>query len=138
MARTSKPLTALELKLFSGGTIAVGGVSGLYLRKTANQSFFFLRFTDQSGRHDISLGKYPQLSLANARSAASVMLLRIANGENVLAARKAKAAPATPKPVKHTFSEVAADWIAERSKLNYWAHDSRGEERAVSILEIHV
>ena len=70
MARTAKSLTALDLKRLKQGTIAVGGVSGLYFRKTKFQALFILRFTDESGRHDVSLGNYPDMNLAKARAEA--------------------------------------------------------------------
>ena len=63
MARTCRPLTALDIKQCAVGTYAVGGATGLYFRKNKSQSLFFLRYTDETGRHDLSLGQYPALTL---------------------------------------------------------------------------
>lgn len=69
----SKPLTATQIRCLSAGKFIVGGITGLYLKKSSKTSgFFYLRFSDSTGRHEISLGLYPDLSLADARAAAAV------------------------------------------------------------------
>lgn len=61
MPKTSKIVTATQLKNVCLKTIAVGGVSGLYFRSRPYQSYFFLRFQDKTGRHDLTLGTYPEM-----------------------------------------------------------------------------
>ncbi len=69
----SKPLTATQIRCLSAGKFIVGGITGLYLKKSSKASgFFYLRFSDSTGRHEFSLGLYPDLSLADARAAAAV------------------------------------------------------------------
>ena len=85
MPKTSKIVTATQLKNVGLKTIAVGGVSGLYFRNRPYQSYFFLRFQDKTGRHDLTLGTYPEMSLAKAREEASRLRARISAGENVIA-----------------------------------------------------
>lgn len=70
MPKKTTELTAVEVKNLKNGTYAVGGVKGLYIRKSPAQNMFFLRYSDATGRHDFSLGSYPALSLAQARKAA--------------------------------------------------------------------
>lgn len=70
MPKKTTELTALEVKNLKNGTYAVGGVKGLYIRKSPAQNMFFLRYSDATGRHDFSLGSYPAMSLAKARKAA--------------------------------------------------------------------
>lgn len=66
----SKPLTATQIRCLSAGKFIVGGITGLYLQKSSKTSgFFYLRFSDSTGRHEFSLGLYPDLSLADARVA---------------------------------------------------------------------
>lgn len=122
MAKTAKPLTALDLKRLKQGTVAVGGVSGLYLRKAKYQSYFFLRFTDANGRHDVSLGNYPDMSLAKARAEAVALRNRISRGDDILAERerqRKKKKNLASRPSRITFSQVAYDWIRERSGLGF-------------------
>ena len=72
-ALMSKPLTATQIRCLSAGKFIFGGITGLYLKKSSKTSgFFYLRFSDSTGRHEISLGLYPDLSLADARAAAAV------------------------------------------------------------------
>lgn len=66
MARTCRPFTALDIKQCATGTYAVGGATGLYFRKISLR-VCFLRYTDETGRHDLSLGQYPSLTLVKAR-----------------------------------------------------------------------
>ena len=143
MARTAKSLTALDLKRLKQGTIAVGGVPGLYFRKTKFQTIFILRFTDESGRHDVSLGNYPDMSLAKARAEAVALRNRISHGEDILGERerqrqRKKKKNLASRPSRITFSQVAFDWIRERSGLGFWDNDETGEERTTRILEMHV
>lgn len=106
MARTAKSLTALDLKRLKQGTIAVGGVSGLYFRKTKFQALFILRFTDGSGRHDVSLGNYPDMNLAKARAEAFALRNRISQGDDILAERerqRKKKKKFSQSPLSHHF-----------------------------------
>lgn len=141
MAKTAKPLTALDLKRLKQGTVAVGGVSGLYLRKAKYQSYFFLRFTDANGRHDVSLGNYPDMSLAKARAEAVALRNKISQGDDILAERerqRKKKKNLASRPSRITFSQVAYDWIRERSGLGFWDNDEKGEDRTTRILEMYV
>ena len=74
MARTCRPFTALDIKQCATGTYAVGGATGLYFRKNKSQSLFFLRYTDETGRHVLSLGQYPSLTLVKAREEANRLM----------------------------------------------------------------
>lgn len=142
MPPTSKLITTVQLKKIKNKTAAVGGVTGLYYRNTPHQSFFFLRYKDQDGRHDISIGTFPATSLAQARAEASRLRSRLAAGKDILAERNReaslkKASRPSPKKPKLTFSEVAQRWHKELSGFNYWANNPKGEIRAIRILEIH-
>ena len=70
MPKIAKELTVLEIKRLGQGTFAIGGVKGLYIRKTPTQTLFILRYSDATGRHDFSLGSFPETSVAAARKAA--------------------------------------------------------------------
>ena len=45
MPKKPKELTVLEVKHLGLGTHNLGGVKGLYLRKTPSQEMFFLRYS---------------------------------------------------------------------------------------------
>ena len=70
MPKIAKELTVLEIKRLGFGTFAIGGVRGLYIRKTPTQALFLLRYSDATGRHDFSLGSFPETSVAAARKGA--------------------------------------------------------------------
>lgn len=137
MPKTSKIVTATQLKNVGLKTIAVGGVSGLYFRSRPYQSYFFLRFQDKTGRHDLTLGTYPEMSLAKAREEASRLRARISAGEDVIAEREQVLVPKQPTVPVLTFKQVAKQWLSERSRLNFWGDNVKGEKRAFRILEIH-
>ena len=49
MPKRVPELTALQLKNLKNGIHNVGGVKGLYFKKTDTQTRFFLRYSDVSG-----------------------------------------------------------------------------------------
>ncbi len=138
MPRIPKPLTSHELRKIKNKTVAVGGVAGLYFRNTPQQSIFFFRFQDQNGRHDLSLGNYPDMSLAQARDTATNLRAQLANGQDLLAVRKQSQAPKQPLKDILTFKQAAKEWHSERSRLDFWGDNAKGEIRAYRILEMHV
>lgn len=138
MPRVSKTLTSTQIKNIKNQTVAVGGVSGLYFRNTPRQSLFLLRFKDQTGRHDISLGTFPEMSLAKARAEAATLRARIDAGIDVIAERKQAQAPKSAQKDDLTFEQIARKWYRNRSLLNFWGDNAKAEMRACRILEIHV
>ncbi len=133
-----REMTALEVKHLGMGTFNIGGVKGLYIRKTHTQSLFIFRYTDKFGRHDFSLGNYPTMSVAQAREAARAALALVMQGESPILKRQQEKQLVKPIPKKLTFRNVAEEWIADRLASNYWAKNSRGEKTTRAILEKHV
>ncbi len=77
------------------------------------------------------------MSLAKAREEAAKLRARISAGEDVIAERKQVLTPKQlPEPVL-TFEQVAKQWLSERSRLNFWGDNVKGERRAFRILEVH-
>jgi hypothetical protein len=99
MPRIAKELTALEVKRLrhvgKGANISlpVGGVAGLMLQITANQSrSWLLRTTVGNRRREIGLGPFPEVSLAHARDRARLAKETIRQGgDPVEERRQAKA-----------------------------------------------
>ena len=147
MPKKTTELTALEVKNLKNGTYAVGGVKGLYIRKSPAQNMFFLRYSDATGRHDFSLGSYPAMSLAKARKAAFTARELIDRGESPIEIRRKereeqraaqqKAAEEATKSVL-TFGAAARAWIADRAEHGYWAKNPKGEKETLQILAKHV
>lgn len=137
MPKITKELTALEVKHLGYGTFSIGGVKGLYIRKTPHQQFFFLRYKDESGRHDYALGNYPEVSVAQARKAAADARASIAKGTNPIDERQSEraarlaakqAAQAELEQKKQTFEKIANEWVEDRVNHGYWSKNHRGEK----------
>ena len=54
-----------------------------------------------------------------------------------IAERKQVLVPKQPTVPVLTFEQVAKQWLSERSRLNFWGDNVKGEKRAFRILEIH-
>lgn len=139
----SKPLTATQIRCLSAGKFIVGGITGLYLKKSSKTSgFFYLRFSDSTGRHEISLGLYPDLSLADARAAAAVARADLARGKAFTCAHqqqreKRRTAQAAARK-KVTFETVARDWIRYQVQHDRWSQNTTGERVTTRSLEMYV
>ena len=147
MPKITKELTALEVKHLGYGTFSIGGVKGLYIRKTPHQQFFFLRYKDESGRHDYALGNYPEVSVAQARKAAADARASIAKGTNPIDERQSEraarlaakqAAQAELEQKKQTFEKIANEWVEDRVNHGYWSKNHRGEKDTRQILSRHL
>ena len=88
MPKKVSELTALQLKNLKNGIHNVGGIKGLYFKKTDTQARFFLRYSDNLGRHDFSLGSYPHLSLSQARKVAFETWQQINSGKDPIRERE--------------------------------------------------
>lgn len=147
MPKRVSELTALQLKNLKNGIHNVGGVKGLYFKKTDTQARFFLRYSDASGRHDFSLGSYPQLSLSQARKAAFETWQQINSGKDPIREReeerknKQKAIDEkrqTEENRELTFSNIAQQWIEDRECHGYWINNIREPKCTIQILERNV
>lgn len=80
----SNLLTDAEAASLGPGKYRIDGVKGLYLRKSSDGAgFFYLQYSDAGRRPEITLGLYPEFSLAEARIAASEARRHLARGEPV-------------------------------------------------------
>ena len=147
MPKRVPELTALQLKNLKNGIHNVGGVKGLYFKKTDTQTRFFLRYSDVSGRHDFSLGSYPQLSLSQARKLAFETWQQIDSGKDPIREReeerKNKQRAAEEKRLAKesyelSFSNVAQQWIEDRESHDYWVNNIREPKCTIQILERNV
>lgn len=119
MPKRVTELQAIEVKrLAAPGFHSVGGVAGLYLRiadskakqtteaKPVQAKSWILRTMIGSTRHDVGLGSYPEVSLADAREKAANLREQIRQGINPIAKRKQDKAH-----VEWTFGRCADEYI---------------------------
>lgn len=87
------------------GRFAAG--NGLYFRVSNEGSgFWVVRYTANGKRREITLGKYPELSLANAAAETAKLKAEVTQGIDPLAEKK------RPEGVKiQTVNDLAADWL---------------------------
>jgi len=112
MARTGK-LSAVEVAKAKGPTVLHDG-GGLYLRVsgTGTKSWVF-RFQLDGKRHDMGLGPYLDISLAEARRRATEHRKQRHDGIDPLAAKAAERQAQRLSEAKgRTFREVAEEFIA--------------------------
>ncbi len=105
--------TAQNLK--SAGRYTDALVKGLQLWvKPNNRKYWIFRFSHNKRSHDLSLGVFPALSIAQARIEAERLREQLEMGINPATARKAEKAP---KQEKVFFKEFALDcnWSMSRS-----------------------
>ena len=85
MPKVAKQLTDLQVRsLKDDGVFAVGGVAGLCVRVQSQQKTFFLRYSFNGRRREISIGHYPVIGLADARNKASEYRRLITEGVDPL------------------------------------------------------
>ncbi|MEQ5872787.1 integrase arm-type DNA-binding domain-containing protein [Sagittula sp. NFXS13] len=114
----NKALTDTKLRKVKTGEkpLAVGGAPGLWFKVgTRNgQGKFYLRFTspETTKRRDMGLGKYPGVSISQARSAALAAREQIAQGLDPIAQRDAKAQASVAEPKVPTFEFAARQTFA--------------------------
>jgi integrase len=128
MPKKAKELGSLEIRGLAKvpGMHAVGGVAGLHLvvskiREDAGEhapaASWVLRVMIGGKRHDLGLGGFPDVPLADARRKAREDREAIANGRNPAEERrKAKAALLASAGRLLTFKQAADDYLAAHEK----------------------
>lgn len=104
------------------GAVADGTVAGLYFfpTKVTGRGKWILRFTSPATgkRRDMGLGNYPEVSLADARSAAGSARQKIAEGTDPIEHRKSTALLASTELEVPSF-EKAPRAVHEETKLAF-------------------
>jgi integrase len=134
MPRIAKELTALEVKRLrhegKGANISlpVGGVAGLMLQITANQSrSWLLRTTVGNRRREIGLGSFPEVSLAHARDRARLAKETIRQGgDPVEERRQAKARLVTAQRRNMEFREAVNQYLT--AKLDQYKNEKHRQQ----------
>ncbi len=105
-------LTDRAVKAASAGRYGDGDGLHLIVSDSGRRNWV-LRYQMTGARHDMGLGSYPAVTLAEARIAAADARKLIAQGVDPLAARAAARKAAKPIP---TFGEIAQEVIAEAQR----------------------
>ena len=118
MPKLAKSLSAIEVqRLIEPGHWSVGGVAGLALQVTPTGArSWVLRIKIGNTRHDIGLGAFPGVSLAQARQKAGELRQQIAEGRNPVQERTAaKARIRAEQAATLTFAEASERFIKAKS-----------------------
>ena len=104
MAKKIPPLTDSQLRGLTAGLRVIrkfDGANGLFLEVLPNGSKFWrVRYLFEGRRRDKTLGRYPQMSLKEARARAADWLPVLMIGKN----------PTAKDPAAMTFGELAGQW----------------------------
>ena len=118
------------------GRYADGGT--LYLNIAPGGSKQWIqRLTIDGKRHDIGLGGYPLVSLAEARDLAFDNRRSARKGGNPLAAKRTAAAPTFREAAKRKFDALKPTWRSTKTGANWWAHLERYAFRIIGDLPVN-
>ena len=119
MPGKAKELSPLEVRrLTRPGRWSVDGVDGLALQVTSTGArSWVLRLSTAGRQREMGLGSFPTVTLARARDEARKHRALVKVGNDPIAARRAaKSAATAEQQTQKTFSEVAAQYIAQHEK----------------------
>lgn len=133
----NKTLTHKEIQALPDGTHAIGGVKGLYVRKRAAQTQYFLRWKKDGKQQTrfYAIG----LSLREVREIAyrdrQLLNLGLDPKEEEKKAQAAKEAEIEAKRKEEerrrfTFRLVSDEWLKEQIQIQRWKNNVTGEKHA--------
>ena len=155
MPRKAKELSPLEVRrLTRPGRWSVGGTDGLALQVTPSGArSWVLRVAAGGRQREMGLGSFPTVPLAEAREKARQHRALLQQGVDPIESRRAASSAASAeRQAQKTFSEVAAQYIAQHEKswknakhqaqwaatLRTYAEPSIGKLLARDIRSAHV
>lgn len=133
----NKTLTHKEIQALPDGSHAIGGVKGLYVRKRAEQTQYFLRWKKDGKQQTrfYAIG----LSLREVREIAyrdrQLLNLGLDPKEEEKKAQTAKEAEIEAKRKEEerrrfTFRLVSDEWLKEQIQIQRWKNNATGEKHA--------
>jgi len=110
-------------------------VKGLHIWVKPNlNKYWIFRYTHQGKQHNISLGSFPALTIAEARIKAQQARNELDNGTNPVATKNAsKALKQVPKKEKIRFKEFAHSCI--QTKRAEWTNQKHGDQWEYTLEE---
>ena len=113
-------LTVAKVKTISKPGLHGDG-AGLYLRVTASGSRSWIqRITIAGRRHDIGLGAFPAIELAQARALAVANAATVATGGNPLEEKRRAAIPTFRAAAKQVFEANKPRWRNAKHTVSWW------------------
>src|SRR5829696_3386518 len=140
MVRTAERLSARAVQTAKGeggrATLLADG-KGLYLRigPTGAKSWIY-RYQDHGKQHDLGLGPYPDISLADARERAAEQRKLRLNGHDPLLTRRAGRDQARLEAAKAMTFRQCADAYIDANKAG-WRAGSKSEQLWRATLEAY-
>lgn len=129
MPKVAKQLTDLQVRsLKDDGVFAAGGVAGLCVRVQSQQKTFFLRYSFNGRRREISIGHYPVISLADARNKASDYRRLITEGVDPLDWKQEQKRKAVEERSAKFLAELTFGNLADRfieAMSNDWSEKDK-------------
>ena len=136
MARDKGPLTDLQIRhwIKAGAPLAKTDGNGLtFTLSAAGATGWILRYRHGGRRRELSIGRYPDISLADARGIATIKRAEIMQGRNPAAdKRKAKATAVKDWTVRELVKDYRTKRLvslAESTQASYGRHLKRIENR---------
>ncbi|MFZ1245711.1 MAG: integrase family protein, partial [Azonexus sp.] len=145
MARDKGLLSDLQIRhwIKAGTPLAKTDGNGLtFTLSAAGAAGWILRYSHGGRRRELSIGRYPDISLADARGIATIKRAEIMQGRNPAADKqKAKATAAKDWTVRELVKDYRAKKLvslAESTQVSYGRHLKRIENRlgALTVREI--
>jgi integrase len=116
--KKAKELSPIEVRrLMRPGRWSVGGVDGLALQVTKSGArSWVLRITTGGRQREMGMGSFPTVTLAMARDKAREHRALVRQGVDPIAARRSAVSIASAEDqAQRTFSEIAAQYIAQHA-----------------------
>ncbi len=129
MPKKAKELSAIEVqRLTAPGLHAVGGVAGLMLQVTATGArSWVLRAMIAGKRRDMGLGGFPDVGLADARTAAREARAKVRDGVDPIEQGRAKrSALAAEVAAALTFRQASEKYLAAHKSA--WRNEKHGAQ----------
>ena len=145
MARDKGLLSDLQLRhwIKAGTPLAKADGNGLtFTLSTAGVAGWILRYRHGARRRELSIGRYPDISLADARGIATIKRAEIMQGRNPAADKqKAKATAAKDWTVRELVKDYRTKKLvslADSTQVSYGRHLKRVEKKlgALTVREI--
>lgn len=145
MARDKGLLSDLQLRhwIKAGNSLAKADGNGLtFTLSAAGVAGWILRYRHGARRRELTIGRYPDISLADARGLATIKRVEIMQGRNPAADKqKAKATAAKDWTVRELVKDYRAKKLvslAESTQVSYGSHLKRVEKKlgALTVREI--
>ena len=118
---TNKKITNFLVEEFAGKKLYDG--QGLLLVNIKGRGYWRFKYRLNGKEKNYSLGTYPTLSLANARSFIPDLKKMVSEGKDPIVERKLTKRQNYLNN-EHSFREVSEEWFQSKLKIDEWSEES--------------